>query len=238
MKPTADPEETIAETDTIAAAEAPSDVCDGAGGASTSPGTSRAVRRRAAMIEAATEVFTRHGFAAASLDMVIERSGGSRRTLYEQFGNKEGLFHATIDSMLERVVGAFAVLDGPGSGDPEEDLRAAGTEFLRALLSEDGVAVCRLVMAEMQRFPTLGKRFFDTGPARSYAAVGRYLEQQNAAGRLHVPDPAMSACQLVEMFRGDLHLRALLRGDPTPPCEVIERHVSNAITLFLAGVRG
>ncbi|MEM6971795.1 MAG: TetR/AcrR family transcriptional regulator [Pseudomonadota bacterium] len=199
--------------------------------------TSRAARRRAAMIDAATEVFKRHGFAAASLDMVIERSGGSRRTLYEQFGNKEGLFHATIDNMLDRFVATLSVLDGPGSGSPEDDLTEAGNAFLGALLSEDGVAVCRLVMAEMQRFPTLGQRFYDTGPARSYGAVERYLAQQRDAGRLDLSDPAMSACQLIEMLKGNMHLRALLRGDPPPSAETIDAHVRHAVKLFLSGAR-
>ncbi|MEM6488572.1 MAG: TetR/AcrR family transcriptional regulator [Pseudomonadota bacterium] len=200
----------------------------------TPPATARSARRRAAMVEAAIEVFKRHGFAAASLDMVIERSGGSRRTLYEQFGNKEGLFIATVDALLDRVVSGFAPLRD-AAGDPEEDLTKAGTGFLTGLLSEDGVAVCRMVMAEMERFPTLGQRFYDTGPSRSYGAVADYLRSQTAAGRLRIADPDLAARQLVEMFKGDLHLRALLCGQPMPEQPVLEAHVRTGVRMFLRG---
>ncbi|MEL6266296.1 MAG: TetR/AcrR family transcriptional regulator [Pseudomonadota bacterium] len=197
--------------------------------------SARSARRRAAMIEAAMDVFTRHGFAAASLDMVIERSGGSRRTLYEQFGNKEGLFLATVDALLGRIVEGLEAGLRLGSDNPEEDLARAGTGWLRALLSEDAVAVCRLVMAEIARFPSLGQRFYDTGPSRSYGAIAAYLRQQTEAGRLAIADPDAAACQFVEMLKGDLHLRALLCGQTSPPEAAIDAHVRSAVRLFLKG---
>ena len=63
----------------------------------------RGERRRAAILKAATAVFLRRGFEGATLDEVIGRSGGSRTTLYEQFGGKEGLFAAIIDDLCHRL---------------------------------------------------------------------------------------------------------------------------------------
>lgn len=196
--------------------------------------TARAARRRAAMIDAATHVFREHGFASASLDMVIERSGGSRRTLYEQFGNKEGLFVATIENLLEKLVSKLSPL-ALGSDNVEEDLTRAGTAFLHTLLSDEVVAVCRMVVAEMQRFPSLGERFFEAGPQRAYAAVAAYLEQQNRAGRIKVEDPRLAARQLVEMLKADLHLRALLCNAPRPSTDALEAHVRTGVRTFLRG---
>lgn len=197
--------------------------------------TARTARRRAAMIEAATEVFREHGFASASLDMVIERSGGSRRTLYEQFGNKEGLFVATIETLLEQLISQLSPL-ALGSDDVEGDLTRAGTAFLQVLMTEDIVAVCRMVVAEMQRFPDLGRRFFEAGPQRAHAAVAAYLEQQTRAGHLRVEEPQLAARQLVEMLKGDLHLRCLLCNAEPPSTQEIEAHVRAAVRTFLYGV--
>ncbi|PXC05033.1 TetR/AcrR family transcriptional regulator, partial [Pseudomonas aeruginosa] len=48
--------------------------------------TERGRQRRRAMLDAATQAFLEHGFEGTTLDMVIERAGGSRGTLYSSFG--------------------------------------------------------------------------------------------------------------------------------------------------------
>ncbi len=50
--------------------------------------TERGRQRRRAMLDAATQAFLEHGFEGTTLDMVIERAGGSRGTLYSSFGGK------------------------------------------------------------------------------------------------------------------------------------------------------
>ena len=196
--------------------------------------SARAARRRAAMIEAASIVFREHGFAEASLDMVIERSGGSRRTLYEHFGNKEGLFVASIEQMLESHNSKLEPL-ALGGTNVEEDLTRVGTAFLGAILSEESLAICRMVIAEMKRFPDLGQRFFDLGPMRAYAAFSGYLRHQQAAGTLDITDPDLTARQLLESLGGDLHMRAMLLNGPAPAQEDLERYVRNAVRIFLKG---
>lgn len=56
-----------------------------------STATRRGTQRRQAILSAATDLFMEHGFEGTSLDMVIERAGGSRRSIYQYFDNKEGL---------------------------------------------------------------------------------------------------------------------------------------------------
>lgn len=65
--------------------------------------TERGRQRRRAMLDAATQAFLEHGFEGTTLDMVIERAGGSRGTLYSSFGGKEGLFAAVIAHMIEEI---------------------------------------------------------------------------------------------------------------------------------------
>ena len=60
------------------------------------------------MLDAAKAVFIEHGYAEATLDEVIRRSGGSRATLYKQFGDKEGLFAAIIADICAEIVAPLA----------------------------------------------------------------------------------------------------------------------------------
>ncbi|WP_225993512.1 TetR/AcrR family transcriptional regulator [Actinomadura rudentiformis] len=56
---------------------------------------SRAERERQ-MLDVAEQVFTEHGYRAASMDEIAERCGVSKPMLYEYFGSKDGLFHAAL----------------------------------------------------------------------------------------------------------------------------------------------
>jgi len=54
----------------------------------------RRARRRGAILDAAEELFIERGYEGTKLAKIVRRSGGSLATLYEIFGNKQGLLHA------------------------------------------------------------------------------------------------------------------------------------------------
>jgi AcrR family transcriptional regulator len=196
--------------------------------------TPRGERRRRAVLQAAAAVFSEHGFAETSLDMVIERGGGSRRLLYEQFGSKEGLFAASVEMLLERLHEQLSCL-ALEPGEPEQDLTRAGIAFLSLLLEPSVLGMFRMVLAEAPRFPDLATRFYERGPGRGYAMVAAYLQQQADAGRLDIVDSAIAARQLVEMIKGEWQLRALLRPGEAIRADDLERHVRAAVRTFLHG---
>jgi AcrR family transcriptional regulator len=64
--------------------------------------------RRAAILDAAALVFFEQGYSAASIDSIIERIGGSKRNIYNEFGSKEGLFTALVSEISEKVMAALS----------------------------------------------------------------------------------------------------------------------------------
>ncbi|WP_029935257.1 TetR/AcrR family transcriptional regulator [Thiomicrospira pelophila] len=58
------------------------------------PLTKRGYERHERILEAAGEVFAEQGYAGASINEIVRRSGGSLGTVYKFFGNKLGLFEA------------------------------------------------------------------------------------------------------------------------------------------------
>lgn len=194
----------------------------------------RGARRKVAMLDAALALFLENGYAGTSLDMVIERAGGSRRTIYEQFGNKQGLFVAAIETLFAETSPGYAPLDDPDL-DTEEALTRAGTMLLRALLDPRMLAAFRLVISEAGSLAELGDLFFREGPGSTYRVFADYLRRRAAAGALSIDDAPRAARQLVELIKGDLHLRALLGVHPTPSSSTIRRHVKAAVATFLEG---
>jgi AcrR family transcriptional regulator len=57
-----------------------------------------------AVITAAVDVFWRRGFAAASISDLTQATGLSRSSLYQRFGDKDGLFLEAFQAYTERVL--------------------------------------------------------------------------------------------------------------------------------------
>ncbi len=196
---------------------------------------SRGDARRQAMLLAAMEVFLNEGYAGASVDMVIARSGGSRKTLYDYFGNKEGLFLATIEYHSARFSSRLAELK-MNSAVPEQALFEAGRAFFNAIVAPEMLSLYRTIIAEAYRFPRIGTAVLREGHDKADNQVATYLESQHDAGRLKIKDSDVAAKQFLALVTGDLHRRVLLSPDFRPTKTEIDRHVRMAVSTFLYGV--
>jgi AcrR family transcriptional regulator len=79
-----------------------------------------------AVIEAAREVFSERGVETTSIGDLEERTGLNRSSLYNAFGNKEGLFQAAMRSYLEDGIQARLV----SLGQPNAGLGTVAAFFL------------------------------------------------------------------------------------------------------------
>jgi AcrR family transcriptional regulator len=88
-----------------------------------------AADRRAAILESALEVFSRRGFAEASLDDVATEGGISKALIYEHFESKRELQVVLLDTYLHKLIEAVVSAVSTEAGD-EERLRAGIDAFL------------------------------------------------------------------------------------------------------------
>lgn len=186
------------------------------------------------MLDAATDLFLEKGFERTSLSDIVSRSGGSRSTLYEQFGNKEGLLRAMIEQVTEEI---WELIARDRSAPPftEEELIDLGVRFLHAALAPRAIAVFRILVAEGPRLPEIVQFFYERGPnttdqllARSFAES---LEVREGIGTPH---------QLAQVFLGSvigiLYLRRVLGLHPVPTEEEVRTQATIAVRVFLGGV--
>lgn len=68
------------------------------------------------VVATSIRLFAERGYDATTVDDVAAATGTSRRTLFRQFGSKEGLVFADHESLLERVADHLA--DRAGAADP------------------------------------------------------------------------------------------------------------------------
>jgi AcrR family transcriptional regulator len=197
----------------------------------------RASRKRLAIAEAAARIFVRDGFAGASVDAIAAEAGVSKPTVYVYFGGKEQLFHATLAMVLrEALAGLPSPLDAPlGVTD---DLRRELTEFARGwlgvLLRPQILSLRRLVLGEVERFPELGRIWYESAPGHVDHALAQQFARLTAQGKLRVADPELAAQHFGHLVAGPPQTLLLFRARDALSQQEIERYIESGITAFLA----
>ncbi|HJL18791.1 MAG TPA: TetR/AcrR family transcriptional regulator [Sandaracinaceae bacterium LLY-WYZ-13_1] len=74
------------------------------------PVQARSRRRFEAMLDAAAELFAREGLEGTTMDAIASRAGTSIGSLYQYFPDKEALFFALAERVLERSRAVFDAL--------------------------------------------------------------------------------------------------------------------------------
>lgn len=197
---------------------------------------SRAKVGRAALLSAAAEIFLERGYEATGIDAIIARTGGSKRNIYGEFGNKEGLFTAIVTEKVDGALGALAI-DVGEDRDLREVLTAFGCQLLDSLVSPALIGIYRIAVTEHARFPALVRRFYEQGPGRASARLAELLAEATDRGEIDTPDCGRAADQFFGMIRGNLHLQIVLGLRPAPDASELRRLVSSAVDIFLDGVR-
>jgi AcrR family transcriptional regulator len=75
---------------------------------------------RAALLEAAAEVFALRGYRDSSVDEIAERAGYSKGAVYWHFSSKDDLFLALLEERLDRPT--LAMIELLESAPPEQDM--------------------------------------------------------------------------------------------------------------------
>jgi len=192
--------------------------------------------RRQVILEAAAELFFRDGYAATSIDAIIARTGGSKRTIYALFGNKKGLFEALVRENSQRLFAGLA----PGMTETaplETVLRRFAEQLLDLLMRPRTVAVFRIAVSEAQRFPDLAQSFNALGPGPARLWLADVLARAQRQGEIRHADPTALTDQFFGLIRGNLYFDLVL-GLRTPPDREELAGIAHAATsVFLDGLR-
>jgi AcrR family transcriptional regulator len=124
--------------------------------------TSKGQKRIDSFLHAAADLFLTHGYDDLRLDQVIAVTGGSKVTLYRNFGSKEQLFEAVIEYICAGYERDLRALDLRGD-NPNERFRCLAQAHVELALSERHLRFYRLVMGNSARFPVVGKIWYERG---------------------------------------------------------------------------
>jgi TetR/AcrR family transcriptional regulator, mexJK operon transcriptional repressor len=100
-------------------------------------------------------------------------------------------------------------------------------------LSPDAIALYRIILAEVTRFPVLGEVFWRAGPERQRLQIEAFLRSAIASGTLAIADTRLAAEQFVSLVRGDIQLRHVLRIEADADQRGVSAAVEGAVATFM-----
>jgi TetR/AcrR family transcriptional regulator of autoinduction and epiphytic fitness len=189
-------------------------------------------RKRAAVISAAIEEFLASGFDATSMDRVAARAGVSKRTVYNHFPSKEGLFAAIMRQLWDS--------SDAGEAQPYSTSQPLRPQLLQLLLK-------KLTLLNNEAFLSLARVAIAAGihsPERARDMVARMGEREEdltvwvraaaADGRLKTEDPVFASLQLQSLVKAFAFWPQVTMGQPPLGKAEQKRVAESAVDMFLA----
>jgi TetR/AcrR family transcriptional regulator, mexJK operon transcriptional repressor len=167
-------------------------------------------KRRRDILLAGKKVFFENGYQLASIDRIAEAAGTTKRTVCDHFGSKDGLLAKVVALASRQLTNSLPSPDALPK-KPWEGLRTFVARVRKVVSRPEAVRFYRLVIAEVERRPELGRALYETafrGPERILAV---YLESCIAQGRLKSHDAAVSARIILDVAAGNPCIRGPTR---------------------------
>jgi len=173
--------------------------------------------------------FAERGYDNASVDAIAAKAGVSKRTLYNHFGSKEGLFQVLVEEVASRIRMA-ATLDYAPKKSLHEQLLRYAADSRRLMARGENLRLLRAVVAEHIRHPSRVEPVLDRYARSEYGLVA-WIAAAQADGRLH-GDPERMGHVISSLMKSIVFWPAVL-GRRLPPQRETEQAIEDAIGMFL-----
>jgi AcrR family transcriptional regulator len=191
------------------------------------PTREEAPRLTGRILDAATTLFLRDGYGVTSLESVAAAAGVSKRTLYARFSGKAALLQVVVERLVARWLPSFDAGLEQASG-LEATLLAAARVMLATALVPEALALRRLMIAEIDRFPELAQVMHDAGTGVGVQRLATVLE------RAGIADAVWAAQQFMVLVLAVPQQRAGGAG-PALDAAALQDWAERAVALFLRG---
>jgi AcrR family transcriptional regulator len=191
---------------------------------------------RRLIAEAALGVFVESGYSAACMDDVAKAAAVSKKTLYRLIPTKADLFRVSLADRIDRFILALDE-ERVAKLPPQAAIERMLTEYGRLTLSDETVALQKLVLAESDRFPELAADFYRGAVLATQRVLIRCLERLVRDDLIGLDDPDEAAGMLRGMMIFEPSRGAMLGQTILPTPDLIERRAARCARLFLDGCR-
>jgi TetR/AcrR family transcriptional repressor of mexJK operon len=198
----------------------------------------RVLRTRAAVLAAARTLFLDHGYGGTTMDDVAAKAGLTKRTLYNNYGDKDSLFRQVVDDTVAYAEAFARRLDEEFSGgitkaNVAARLEVLGVRLTLGIVRPEVVALRRMLIGASRDFPGVGREYFDRAPGRVLQALAQGFATLTRRRILRARDGPTAAAQFAYLVAGAHLDSALMTGD-FPSQGVLETGARQGVATFLA----
>ncbi|WP_411889259.1 TetR/AcrR family transcriptional regulator [Yoonia sp. SDW83-1] len=185
------------------------------------------------VLEGARQVFLSDGFEGASVDDIARAAGVSKATLYSYFPDKRFLFMQVAKTECCRQ--ADTAIESIDMNAPVQTVLCdIARQMVDFMTSEFGQRIFRICVGESDRFPELGREFYESGPMLIRDRLVAYFDNAIARGELKIEDKTLAAEQFHELCKADLFPRMVFNmASEFTEAEKL-RVVDGAVEMFMA----
>src|SRR5271170_8223208 len=164
---------------------------------------SRGEARNSKLQKVAADLFLKRGYEGVSIDKIVELAGGSKSTVYSEFGGKCGLFIRSIENLCREANKPLAKIDYTGL-NLEASLKKLSFQILKLITSKRSVELHRLAIGEAVNCPEVGEAWYTHGPARTASFIMAVLEDHRGKLRHATGYLEQIAVLLHDSLTGDI----------------------------------
>jgi TetR/AcrR family transcriptional repressor of mexJK operon len=195
-------------------------------------GRPKNLKKRQAILQAATELFPLKGFANVSMLEIAEKAKVSKLTLYSHFADKDDLFAQSVIDCCEQQLPASS-FQLPAGLNLEQALIAIGNGLLELIMDDKAISLHRMMIAQTSIDIEHSELFFNAGPERMLSEMQTLLAKANDSGRLAIDQPKQAAQHFFCLLKGLSHMRVLIGLSKPPSKAAREKHVKEVVALFI-----
>jgi TetR/AcrR family transcriptional regulator, mexJK operon transcriptional repressor len=192
-------------------------------------------------MHAATAVFVAKGYDGTSMDEIAANASVSKQTIYKHFSDKDRLFTEIVLATTQRVDHVVTLVADAlnDTRDLVADLTRLGRAFLETMMDEELLQIRRLVIANADRMPNLGRDWYELGFGRVLATLAARFQMLAEKKLLRIEDPLLAANHFSGMLLWIPVNEAMFTGSTRPRKKAeIDRLADGAVRAFLAAYGG
>jgi TetR/AcrR family transcriptional repressor of mexJK operon len=189
--------------------------------------------KRQQILDAAVNLFTEQGYAAASMDLIAKNADVSKQTVYSHFGSKDGLFSASIEYKCKSL--RIAGLSLNDLSDPYTILLTLAQNFTDFIMSKEACAIHKICVFESTTYPQVSEIFYKVGPLRVINEVTFLMAKLHEQKILVIENPRHAASQFLNMIKGEMWMQTEFNIKERISAEEVDDYLRNSVAFFIRG---
>ena len=194
--------------------------------------TTLSARKKAAIVDAAIDMFQKNGFQGTSMDAIAQLAEVSKRTVYNHFPSKQALFEHIAQTVWETANQATMATFNPVE-DIQPQLLALAMQELALVGDESFLRLSRVLMAEFIHEPNMAQTIL-VRFNKEESSLTQWMQQAKQHEQLHIEDAEQAGAQFHSLIKAQAFWPQIMFGQESIPKAQHKQFAQQVCTMFLA----